>query len=212
VTRRREPWRDELGETRARCVGYVEQLSAIPKPLAMLSLGRWWQHHRFRCHVGERLCAACGCRRDGWCRRLRRGRRAQLVIGESGFRPAGTVTRPRSVFVAERSHAVPQRAWQHARRTASLRRRRTLSVKFRATLRAPGRSFGASVAHRPKRIMLRCETNRHAPRSGGIRSLLSGMVCGDRAVAATPRQGSERTSHRPGFPGCGSEAMTLRFR
>jgi len=96
----------------------------------MLSPRRWWQHRRFRCHVGERLCAACGCRRDGWCRRLRRGRRAQLVIGESGFRPAGIVTWPGSVFVAERSHAAPQRAWQHARCAASLRRRRTFSVKL----------------------------------------------------------------------------------
>jgi len=212
VTRGREPWCDEFGETRARRVGYVAQLSALPKRFARLSLGRWWRHHRFRCHVGERLCAACGCRRGGWCRRLRRGRRIQLVSGESGFRPAGTVTWPGSVFVAERSHAVPQRAWQHARCTASLRRCRTLSVKSCAMSRAPGRSFGASVVRRLKRTMLRCETNRHAPRSDGTRSLLSGMVCRDRAVAATSRQGSERTSHRPGFPGYGSEAMALRFR
>jgi hypothetical protein len=53
--------------------------------------------------VGERLCTACGCARGGWCRRLRRGRRAKLVIGESGFRPAGSVTRRNLVFVAERS-------------------------------------------------------------------------------------------------------------
>jgi hypothetical protein len=49
--------------------------------------------------------------------------------------------------------------------------------------------------------VLRCETNRHALRSEGIRSLLSGRVGGDRAVAVTLRQGSSRTPHRPGVSG-----------
>jgi hypothetical protein len=95
---------------------------------AMLPLGRWWQHHRFRCHVGERLRPACGCGRGGWCRRSRRGRRAQLVIGESGFRLAGTVAQLSSVSVAKRSHAVLQRAWQHAQCAASPRGCRTFLV------------------------------------------------------------------------------------
>jgi hypothetical protein len=79
------------------------QLSALPMSHAMLSPERWWQHHRFRRHVGERLCSACGCARGGWCRRLRRGHRAKLVIGESESRLAGSVAQRSLVFVAERS-------------------------------------------------------------------------------------------------------------
>lgn len=69
------------------------KLSALPTPHARLSPERWWQHHRFRRHVGERSCSVCERARGGWNRRLRRGRRVRLVIGESGFRPAGSVVR-----------------------------------------------------------------------------------------------------------------------
>jgi hypothetical protein len=44
------------------------------------------------------------------------------------------------------------------------------------------------VVHRPKRTLLRCESKRHALRSGGTRSLLSGRVSGDRSVAETLRR------------------------
>jgi len=103
-------FRGDPGAARRACGA----LSALPTPHAMLSPGRWWQHHRFRCHVGTRLRSACGCAGDGWCRRPRRGRRAQLVIGERGSRSAGAGSRPSSVSVVVRSHAVPRRAWQHA--------------------------------------------------------------------------------------------------
>jgi hypothetical protein len=114
--------------------------------------------------VGERSCPAWGCGRGGWCRRFRRRRRAQLVIGDGRFRSAGTVVRPSSVSVAKLSHAVPQRVWQHAQCTAIPRRRWTFFAMFRERLRAPGKPFGASVVHRPKRTVLRCETSRHVPR------------------------------------------------
>jgi len=55
--------------------------------------------------------------------------------------------------------------------------------------------------------VLRCETNRHALRSEGTRSLLSGRVGGDRAVAATSRQGPAEPRIGRAFPVRGSEAM-----
>lgn len=49
--------------------------------------------------------------------------------------------------------------------------------------------------------MLRCETNRHALRSEGIRSLLSGRVGGDHVVAVTSRRSFSRTPQQLGVSG-----------
>lgn len=103
--------------------------------------------------------------------------------------------------VVEWLHAVPQRGWQHLQRAVSLRRGWTFSALIRMRLRAPWRPFGVSVVHRRERTVLCCETQRHALRPGGTRSLLSGKVGGDRVAAATSRQGSSRTSHRSGVSG-----------
>jgi hypothetical protein len=200
------------GQPGVRRTGRVVQLSALPRPSAKLRRGGggnttgsdvMWVIGRVQSAVRAR---------GGWCRRLRRGRRAKLVIGESGLRLARSVARSSSVSSPSGLYAVPQRAWQHVRCAGSPRRCWTFSAVIRARLRAPGRPFGVSRVHRREPTVLRCETNRHALRSDGTRSLLSGRVGGDRAVAATSRQGSGRTPHRPGIPGCGSEAMASRFR
>jgi hypothetical protein len=109
-------------------------------------------------------------------------------------------------------HAVPRRAWQHARCAVSPCRRWTSSAMFRAELRAPGRPFGVFRVHRPKRtgVAMRNQSARSA-----FRWYLESLVWQGRwgsAVAATSRQGSSRTPHRPGVPGCEPEAIALRFR
>jgi len=143
-------------------------------------------------------CPVCGRTRGGGRRRSRRGRRTRLASGESELRLAGTVSGSRSVPSRGRLHAVPRRGWQHPRCTASPRRGRSTSAVVRVRLWAPWRPFGVSVVFRLELTVSRRETNRHALRSEGIRSLLSGRVGGDRAVAATSRQGSSRTPHQPG--------------
>lgn len=204
-------WCDDSGATRTRRTGCVVELSALPMSHAMLSPGRWWQHHRFRRHLGGRLCPACGCARGGWCRRLRRGRRAKPVIGESEFRLAGSVVRRSLVFVAERPAC-----WSATCvATRSMRREPTrcwtsLGDSSCEVAGARETLWGFRGAS-PEAFVLRCETSRHVLRSDGTGSLLSGRVGGDRVVAATSRQGSSRTSHQPYIPGCGSEVMALRF-
>jgi hypothetical protein len=125
----------------------------------------------------------------------------KLVRGESELRLERSVTRSSPVPSWSGLHAVPQRGWQHARCAGSPRRGWTFSVVIRVRLRAPGKPFGVSVVQRRELIVLRCETNRHALRSEGTRSLLSGRVGRDRVVAATSRQGSSQTPHRPGVSG-----------
>jgi hypothetical protein len=140
--------------------------------------------------------------------RLCRGHRARLVIGESVLRHARTAAKPTLVVVARRrQHAVPQRAWQHARCAGIPRRCWTFSALLRARLRALGRPFGVSRVLCPKRTVLRWETIRHVLRFEGTRSLLSGRVGGDRAAAVTSRWSSGRTPHQPDISGCGSEVM-----
>lgn len=179
VARRRTPWCDESGETRARSIGCVVQVQRTPNTSSDALVGRWWQHHRLRRHVGERSCPACDCAGDGRFWRLRRGRRARLDSGDSGFRPAEAAIRWSLVPSPDDQHAVPQREWQHARCAGSSRRCWTFLTMFRVRSRAPGRPFGVSRVLVSEHTALRCETSRHASRAVGTWSLLFGRVGGD---------------------------------
>jgi hypothetical protein len=104
----------------------------------------------------------CAVSHDGWCRRLRRGRRAKRESGQCELRFVQPVIRSSSVPSSSGWHAVPQRAWQHVRRAGSPRRGWTSSAMIRVRSRAPGRPFGVSVVHRRELSVLRCDANRHA--------------------------------------------------
>jgi hypothetical protein len=172
----------------------VLELSTFPTPIASFLPGRWWQHRRFRYHVGDRSCPVCSCRGSVWHRRLRRGRRVRPRIGEGELRLARTVVWFRQVSVARRQHSGPSRAWQHVQDTVSLRRCWTLPAVARVQvagadgiLRDPRGDSVRSALHCDVRSIAACSASR------GYSGLLFGRVGGNRPAAATSRRSPTET-------------------
>jgi len=165
-------------------------------PFASFSPGRWWQHCRAPDHVGDRSCPVCSCRVPEWRRRLRRSRRVELTIGESGLRLAGTVTRRHRVSVAQQCAC-----WSAAGVATCPRHREATAVRDASSGSArPGCGrrrdpSGSSRCIARSALHLARDQERYALRSEGTRASCLAGSAGIISAAATSRSSPDQDLH-----------------